>query len=145
MESYPVGQSGGVSVEVRRDDHAEDGFAGFSVCLEHGPTVLRLPGHYGSELAARFRDAEAELAEGLAGARRTYRDEYLDLTAVAGDDGELLLSSTARVPLRLSMRLPRRELLPLAALLEAAQDVVDTLRQGVSLVPDRLPEDFASA
>lgn len=142
-----MGESGGVRVEVCRDARADDGFAGFGVCLslDQGSAIVRLPGHYGAELAARIRDADSALAAGLPRARRTYRDEYLDLTAIAGDEGELLLSSSARVPLRLTVRLPQQDLLPLAALLEHAHELVDTLRQGLGLVPDHLPEDFAAA
>ena len=147
MEVYPVGDSGDVRVEVRRDDGADDGFAGFGVCLslDSGSALVRLPGHYGGELAARIRQAEAALSAGVVRARRTYRDEYLDLTVIAGEEGELLLSSSARVPLRLTVRLPQQELLPLATLLEQAHQLVETLRQGLGLVPDHLPEDFAAA
>ncbi len=147
MEIYPVGESGGVRVEVRRDDRADEGFTGFGVCLalDQGAAIVRLPGHYGAELATRIRQAEAALSAGVMRARRTYRDEYLDLTVVAGEDGELLLSSTARVPLRLTVRLPQHELLALAGLLEQAHALVETLRRGLGLVPDHLPEDFAAA
>src|SRR4051794_37564798 len=147
MESYPIGACGGMRVEVQRDERAEAGFAGFGVCLaldEHN-AVVRLPGHYGAELAGRIREAEGVLARGPDAARRTYRDEYLDLTVLPGAEGELLVSSSARVPLRMSVRVARRDLLPLAALLESAHELVDTLRHGVALVPDSLPEDFAAA
>ncbi len=43
------------------------------------------------------------------------------------------------------MRLAREDLRPLAELLESAHELVETLRRGISLVPDRLPEDFAAA
>lgn len=140
-----MGASGGVHVEVRRDVRAEEGFAGFSVCLavDDGSFVVRLPGHYGAELAARLRDGEDALARGGRGAWRTYRDEYLDLTALPEEEA-LVLSSSARIPLRLSVRLPRRDLAELAQLLERAHEVVDTLRHGVGLVPDRLPDGFAT-
>src|SRR5207244_8091745 len=92
MESYPLGASGGVHVEVRRDERAEEGFAGFSVCLavDDGSFVVRLPGHYGAELAARLRGGEDALARGGRGARRTYRDEYLDLTALPAEEALVL-------------------------------------------------------
>src|SRR5690348_13169458 len=104
MESYPIGSSGGVRVEVQRGETGDDGFAGFAVCLavDDGSVVVRLPGHYGAELAARLRDGEEALERGGRGAERTYRDEYLDLTALPGEEA-LVLSSTSRVPLRLSV------------------------------------------
>jgi hypothetical protein len=145
MESYPIGTSGGVLVEVLRDERMQDGFAGFGVALaeDGGSFVVRLPGHYAAELAARLREAEEELAAGGRGSRRTYRDEYLDLTVLPAEDA-LVLSSSARIPLRLSVRLAGRDLTELGQLLERAHEVVDTLRQGVGLVPDRLPEGFAT-
>lgn len=147
VESYPVGESGGVRVDVQRDEDAGEGFAAFSVCLavDDGSAVVRLPGHYGGELASRIREADEELARGVDGARRTYRDEFLDLTVLSGEDAGLVVSSTARVPLRLSVRLRQAELLPLAGLLERAHELVETLRHGVALVPDRLPDGFAPA
>ena len=149
MERYPVGECGDLRVEVRRAEHAGEGLAGFSIALaaDEASFVVRLPGHYGAELARHIRAAESASSPGAAGARRTYRDEFLDLTVLAGEDGdgELLISSSARVPLRMSMRLAREDLRPLAELLESAHELVETLRRGISLVPDRLPENFAAA
>ena len=50
------------------------------------------------------------------------------------------LSSTARSPVRVTVEVPRDELDDLAALLARAQELIETLRQGLGLVPDSLPE-----
>jgi hypothetical protein len=72
---------------------------------------------------------------------RLARDEYLDLTALARDGEETLaLSSTARSPVRVTVEVPRDELLDLASLLEQAQQLIEELRQGLGLVPDSLPD-----
>ena len=69
------------------------------------------------------------------------RDEYLDITALATEDVETIgLSSTARSPVRVTVEVPLDEADELASLLAAAQRLIDTLRQGLGLVPDSLPE-----
>jgi hypothetical protein len=143
MERYPIGETELVRVEVRRVERGDGDADAWSVCLlvREGETLVRLPGHYGAVLAERLRDAAAAVAAGVAGGvRRTYRDEFLDLTAV---DGAVVLSSSMRSPLRVSLRLPEDDLDALAALLDGAAELVDTLRRGVSLVPDALPEELA--
>ncbi len=73
--------------------------------------------------------------------RRLARDEYLDVTALATDDVETLaLSSTARSPVRVTIEVPRDEVDELASLLGEAQRLIETLRQGLGMVPDSLPE-----
>ena len=57
------------------------------------------------------------------------------------DDVETLaLSSTARSPVRVTIEVPRDEVDELASLLGDAQRLIDTLRQGLGMVPDSLPE-----
>jgi hypothetical protein len=147
VERYPIGETEAASVEVRRHQRADVGYGGFSVCilLHEGETLLRLPGHYGAVLAERLRAADGLLAEDAGGdGRRVYRDEFLELTALEEDDEPCLaLTTTARAPVRIALKLARDELQPLAALLEEAQRVVDTLRQGISFVPDYPPDRFA--
>ncbi len=53
----------------------------------------------------------------------------------------LALSSTARSPVRVTIEVPRDEVDELAALLAEAQHVIETLRQGLGIVPDSLPEE----
>ena len=57
-----------------------------------------------------------------------------------GDEETLAVSSTARSPVRVTLEVPRAELEPLAELLLAAQELIETLRQGLGMVPDSLPE-----
>ncbi len=52
----------------------------------------------------------------------------------------LALSSTARSPVRVTVEVPRDELLELSSLLEHAQQLIEELRQGLGLVPDSLPD-----
>jgi hypothetical protein len=147
VERYPIGETEAASVEVRRHQRADTGYGGFSLCilLHEGQTLLRLPGHYGGVLAERLRAADTLLAEDIgAESRRVYRDEFLELTALDEDDEpRLALTTTARAPVRVALKLEREELQPLAALLEDAQSLVDTLRKGISLVPDFPPDRFA--
>ena len=80
-------------------------------------------------------------AERFAPGVRLRRDEYLDLTAlVRGDEETLALSSTARSPVRVTVEVPRAEIEGLADLLETAQALIETLRQGLGLIPDSLPD-----
>ena len=147
MESYPIGASGGVRVEVQRAEHADDGLAGltrFSVCLavDDGSVVVRLPGHYGAELAARLRDGEEALGRGgrrLAHLpRRVPRPDGAPRRGGARPQLDL-----ARAPA--ALRPPRRPRpRGTADLLDRAHKLVDTLRHGVGLVPDRLPDGFAT-
>jgi hypothetical protein len=63
------------------------------------------------------------------------------VTALATDGVETLaLSSTARSPVRVTIEVPRDEVEELASLLAEAQRLIETLRQGLGLVPDSLPE-----
>jgi hypothetical protein len=50
------------------------------------------------------------------------------------------ISSTARSPVRVTVEVPRVEADDLALLLGEAQGMIETLRQGLGLVPDSLPE-----
>ena len=61
--------------------------------------------------------------------------------ALASDGVETLaLSSTARSPVRVTIEVPREEVDELAQLLAEAQALIETLRQGLGLVPDSLPD-----
>ena len=63
------------------------------------------------------------------------------MTGLIADGLETVaLSSTARSPVRVTVEVPRDELDDLAALLTRAQELIETLRQGLGLVPDSLPE-----
>jgi hypothetical protein len=138
-ERYPVGVTPSCAVQVLRHDGDGAGYASWSAAigLRSGEATLRLPGHYAGVLAARLGAA----ANGFEPGRRLARDEYLDVTALATDDVETLaLSSTARSPVRVTIEVPRDEIDELAALLGEAQQLIETLRQGLGLVPDSLPE-----
>jgi hypothetical protein len=137
-ERYPIGETGSAAVSVLRHEREQPGYAQLSVAVSvHGSeATLRLPGHYAAVLAARLRGADGRFTGGRLG-----RDEYLELTAVDRDGEETLaLSSTPRSPVRVTVELPREELVALAEVLEEAADVVETLRQGITAIPDRLPE-----
>lgn len=139
-ERYPIGETDSVSVAVLR--HAEgDGYRRWSVSIGRRgweATVL-VPGQYPSVLASRLRSADARFAPGA----RLGRDEYLDLTALDRDGEEsLALSSSARVPVRVTLEVPRSDLLLLAMLLDSAQQLIEELRQGLGLVPDSVPDAF---
>jgi hypothetical protein len=138
-ERYPIGETESAVVVVLRHEREAPGYPQLSVAVSvrGGDATLLLPAHYAGVLAARLRSADARFDARA----RLGRDEYLELTALDRDgDERLALSSTARSPLRVTIELPREELVPLAELLEEAADVVETLRQGISVVPDRLPE-----
>ncbi len=138
-ERYPVGVTSSCAVHVLRHDGGGSGYAGWSVTigLRSGEATIRVPGHYAGVLAERLVAATERFAPG----RRLARDEYLDVTALATDGVETLaLSSTARSPVRVTVELPRDEVDELAEALADAQQLIETLRQGLGLVPDSLPE-----
>ncbi|HET8557813.1 MAG TPA: hypothetical protein VFL58_10955 [Gaiellaceae bacterium] len=138
-ERYPVGATASCAVRVLRHDDGGDGYGGWSatIGLRSGEATIRIPGHYAGVLADRLSAAAERFAPG----RRLARDEYLDITALATDDVETIgLSSTARSPVRVTVEVPLEEADELASLLAAAQRLIDTLRQGLGLVPDSLPE-----
>ncbi|MFL5960815.1 MAG: hypothetical protein ACJ75G_11180 [Gaiellaceae bacterium] len=138
-ERYTVGVTSSCAVHVLRHDGGGSGYAGWSatIGLRSGEATIRVPGHYAGVLADRLRVAADRFVPG----RRLARDEYLDVTALATDDAETLaLSSTARSPVRVTLEVPREEVDELAELLAEAQRLIETLRQGLGLVPDSLPE-----
>jgi hypothetical protein len=138
-ERYPVGATLSCAVHVLRHDEVEGRYAGWSatIGLRSGEATIRVPGHYAGVLAERLRTASERFEPG----RRLARDEYLDVTALATDDVETLaLSSTARSPVRVTVEVPRGEIDELASLLADAQQLIETLRQGLGLVPDSLPD-----
>jgi hypothetical protein len=137
-ERYPVGVTASCAVTVLRLGDG-DGYSGWAAAigLRSGEATIRLPGQYPGVLAQRLRSAAERFSPGL----RLARDEFLDVTAVAaGGEETLALSSTARSPVRVTVEVPRDEVDALAELLEAAQSLIETLRQGLGLVPDSLPE-----
>jgi hypothetical protein len=138
-ERYPIGVTTSCTVAVLR--HGDDGgaYASWSatVGLRSGEATIRIPGHYAGVLAERLHSAAERFEPG----RRLARDEYLDVTALTTDDVETVaLSSTARSPVRVTVEVPRDEVDELASLLAEAQHVIETLRQGLGLVPDSLPD-----
>jgi hypothetical protein len=138
-ERYPIGVTDSCTVHVLRHDGGGSGYAGWSAAigLRSGEATVRVPGHYAGVLAERLRAAAERFSPG----RRLARDEYLDVTALATDGTETLaLSSTARSPVRVTIEVPREEVDELALLLAEAQELIETLRQGLGLVPDSLPE-----
>ena len=138
-ERYPIGATESCTVSVLRHDAAGDGYGSWSatIGLRSGEATIRVPGHYAGVLADRLGGAADRFEPG----RRLARDEYLDVTALVTDDVETLaLSSTARSPVRVTVEVPRDEVDELAALLAEAQQVIETLRQGLGLVPDSLPD-----
>ena len=138
-ERYPIGVTASYAVHVLRHADGGDGYGSWSatIGLRSGEATIRVPGHYAGVLADRLGAAAERFAPG----RRLARDEYLDLTALASDDGETVgLSSTARSPVRVTVELPLEEADELALLLAEAQTLIETLRQGLGLVPDSLPE-----
>jgi hypothetical protein len=111
-----------------------------AIATRGGEATVHVPGHYPGVLAGRLRQADERWTPGAklpAG-----RDEYLELTALvrAYDEETLALSSSARSPVRVTVEVPRGELLELAAVLDQAQDLIEELRQGLGLVPDSLPD-----
>ena len=138
-ERYPVGVTPSCVVAVLRHDDRGSGYGSWSatIGLRSGEATIRVPGHYAGVLAERLRASGERFAPG----QRLARDEYLDMTALSTDDIETLaLSSTARSPVRVTVEVPRGEIDELASLLAEAQQLIDTLRQGLGLVPDSLPE-----
>jgi hypothetical protein len=138
-ERYPVGATESCVVAVLRHDGGGESYAGWSatIGLASGDATIRVPGHYAGVLAERLGGAAERFEPG----RRLARDEYLDMTALAADGvTTLALSSTARSPVRVTIEVPRDEIDELAALLAEAQRLIETLRQGLGLVPDSLPE-----
>jgi hypothetical protein len=138
-ERYPIGVTGSCVVAVLRHEGEGDAYRSWSatIGLRSGEATIRVPGHYAGVLAERLGAAAERFAPG----RRLARDEYLDVTALATDGDETLaLSSTARSPVRVTIEVPRDEVEELASLLAEAQQLIETLRQGLGLVPDSLPE-----
>lgn len=138
-ERYPIGVTESCVVAVLRLEGAGDSYASWSttIGLRSGEATIRVPGHYAGVLAERLVAATERFAPG----RRLARDEYLDVTALVTDGVETLaLSSTARSPVRVTVEVPRDEADELASLLADAQRLIETLRQGLGLVPDSLPE-----
>jgi hypothetical protein len=138
-ERYPIGVTDSCAVAVLRHDGGGDGYGGWSatIGLRSGEATIRVPGHYAGVLAERLGAATERFEPG----RRLARDEYLDVTALATDGVETVaLSSTARSPVRVTIEVPRDEVDELASLLAEAQRLIETLRQGLGLVPDSLPE-----
>jgi hypothetical protein len=138
-ERYPVGFTPSCAVHVLRHHGADGGYGSWSasIGLRSGEATIRVPGHYAGVLAERLGMAAERFEPG----RRLARDEYLDVTALATDDVETIgLSSTARSPVRVTVEVPLDEVDELAALLAEAQRLIETLRQGLGLVPDSLPE-----
>ena len=137
-ERYPIGETESIAVAVVR--HAEgEGYRQWSASIGRrgGEATVLVPGQYPGVLANRLRSADQRFAPGA----RLGRDEYLDLTALVRDGEEsLALSSSARSPARVTLEVPRAELLLLSMLLDSAQQLIEELRQGLGLVPDALPE-----
>jgi hypothetical protein len=138
-ERYPIGVTSSCAVTVLRADGAESGYGGWSAAigLLGGEATVRVPGHYAGLLGDALRSADLRFARGA----RLSRDEYLDVTGLVVDGIEMVaLSSTARSPVRVTVEVPRAELDDLGTLLTRAQELIETLRQGLGLVPDSLPE-----
>jgi hypothetical protein len=138
-ERYPIGVTETCTVHVLRQEGDAAGYRAWSttIGLRSGEATIRVPGHYAGVLAERLGTAAEQFAPG----KRLARDEYLDVTALATEDVETLaLSSTARSPVRVSIEVPRDEVDELALLLAEAQRLIETLRQGLGLVPDSIPE-----
>lgn len=138
-ERYPIGVTDSCTVAVLRHDGDADAYGSWSatIGLRSGEATIRVPGHYAGVLAERLGVAAERFTPG----RRLVRDEYLDVTALATDCAETLaLSSTARSPVRVTVEVPRDEADELASLLADAQRLIETLRQGLGLVPDSIPE-----
>ena len=138
-ERYPIGVTSSCAVTVLRQDGAESGYGGWSAAigLLGGEATIRVPGHYAGLLGEVLRSADLRFVPGA----RLARDEYLDVTGLVVEGLEMVaLSSSARSPVRVTVEVPRAELEDLAALLTRAQELIETLRQGLGLVPDSLPE-----
>ena len=138
-ERYPVGVTESCAVAVLRRDGDGAGYSSWSatIGLRSGEATIHVPGHYAGVLAERLDAAVERFAPG----RRLARDEYLDVTGLSADGADTLaLSSTARSPVRVTVEVPLDEADELAHLLADAQRTIETLRQGLGLVPDSLPE-----
>jgi hypothetical protein len=138
-ERYPIGVTATCAVHVVRHDGDGAAYGSWSatIGLRSGEATIRVPGHYAGVLAVRLGAAAERFVPG----QRLARDEYLDVTALATDEIETIaLSSTARSPVRVTLEVPRDEIEVLASLLADAQHLIETLRQGLGLVPDSLPE-----
>jgi hypothetical protein len=138
-ERYPVGATPSCAVHVLRHDDGGDRYGSWSatIGLRSGEATIRIPGHYAGVLAERLGAAVERFEPG----RRLARDEYLDVTALVNDDVETIgISSTARSPVRVTIEVPLDEIDELAVLLADAQRLIETLRQGLGIVPDSLPE-----
>jgi hypothetical protein len=138
-ERYPIGVTDSCAVAVLRHDGGGDGYGSWSatIGLRSGEATIRVPGHYAGVLAERLGAAAERFEPG----RRLVRDEYLDVTALATEGVETFaISSTARSPVRITIEVPRDEIDELVELLTDAQRLIETLRQGLGLVPDSLPE-----
>jgi len=138
-ERYPIGVTATCAVHVVRHDADAAAYGSWSatIGLRSGEATIRVPGHYAGVLAERLGVAAERFSPG----QRLARDEYLDVTALATNEIETIaLSSTARSPVRVTLEVPRDEVDLLASLLADAQHLIDTLRQGLGLVPDSLPE-----
>lgn len=140
-ERYPVGLTDSCTVHVLRHEGDAAGYASWSatIGLRSGEATIHVPGHYAGVLAERLGTATERFESG----RRLARDEYLDVTAISTDGVDTVaLSSTARSPVRVTVEVPRDETDELASLLAEAQRLIETLRQGLGLVPDSLPESL---
>ena len=138
-ERYPIGVTATCVVHVVRHDGDAAAYGSWSatIGLRSGEATIRVPGHYAGVLAERLAAAAGRFSPG----QRLARDEYLDVTALATDEIETIaLSSTARSPVRVTLEVPRDEVDLLASLLADAQHLIETLRRGLGLVPDSLPE-----
>ena len=138
-ERYPIGVTDSCAVQVLRHAGDGSGYDSWSATIElrSGEATIRVTGHYAGVLAERLGAAAERFEPG----RRLARDEYLDVTALVTDGVDTVaLSSTARSPVRVTLEVPRDEIDELAALLADAQHLIETLRQGLGLVPDSLPE-----
>ena len=139
-ERYPIGVTESCAVTVLRHDGAEDGYGE----LVGGGRAAERRGDDSPARPLRGcprRAARRARPSGSSPGARLARDEYLDVTASSTDGVETVaLSSTARSPVRVTIEVPRDELDELAALLARAQELIETLRQGLGLVPDSLPE-----
>jgi hypothetical protein len=138
-ERYRIGSTGSVDVAVIRHEQRAEGYAQWSTALTlvHGDATISLPGHYAAVLGDRLRAALPRLER----PGRLGRDEFLDLTAIVRDDEtSVVISSTARSPVRVSVEVPADDVHELAALLDAAAELIETLRPGIGIVPDRLPD-----
>jgi hypothetical protein len=127
-ERYPIGDTDSISVAVLRHETREAGYPQWSAAigLRGREATVHVPGHYPGVLAQRLRQADERFRPGA--------------KLPAGRDESLALSSSARLPVRVSVEVPREELQDLADLLDRAQELIEELRQGLGLVPDSLPD-----